>query len=199
MASPAKVSFVVANHDEIQPAQRLLVVMSAKSWRQDSVLYTYLQYALAQRLSYCGVVAKLWYLEQLKDPEGYFRRDMATFEPDAVAFLREVGRSPESFFFEGKVYSRRSGYVVWMAKAQLGTPPLLSLEMAERSADHLARAIISRLRDDRVLPSCPAKWPTFQLSDCIRKWGRLLDGLRLVDGDRGRLEMYKYIPSCEAN
>jgi hypothetical protein len=150
------------------PIQRLLVVEDDGATGLTADMRTGLQTALANGFWACGVASTMLAAGAVDlNPRariGSAAKDLATaavlkIEPAEGSLY---GKYERQLHFALKVVDLESRQVTWLANAEFDVELGGQFTNEVRSGERLGTSIVSRLRDDGVLPGCPslvAGWP----------------------------------------
>ena len=150
------------------PIKRLVVYEDGRTTGLTSEMRTGLQTALAKGFTACGVGSTMVASALDLDPGKRIGSSAEDFQTAAVLQIEPTGgrlhgKDENQLRFALKLVDLASQQVTWLANAEF------DVEIGGRSTDEvkfgerLGTSIVSRLRDDGVLPGCPlviASWPT---------------------------------------
>jgi len=191
------------------PVKRLLVIESVESPGFGHDMHVGFAAALANRLSVCGVAARLLQAQSLdSDPGARVLANVQEFQADAVLLIKaEGGRimnsadTDSALIFDLKLIETASQTVTWQAKSQFEVR-LNSIWIYDTdSGISFGTSIVSQLRDDRVLTGCPALaagWPELpRRRACLAERQRLLAEARRQSDQTERMRLISSAPDCE--
>ena len=191
------------------PLERLLVVANVTSSGFPVKMYEAFQAGLTNRLATCGVPSKVLLVHSSTDPVQRVADASAELAPTATLVIQRDGgdvvreskrvgymvteRTTSRLLFQLEMFDTSSARRTWLARSQFDTRE--SNTDAETSAVEFATSIVSRLRDDGILPGCPTSgWPAFKPPPrCWDVRRRILEQAEAGDNDRLR----RLAPTCD--
>ncbi len=153
------------------PIDRMLVVMDVQNQALDADIYRGLEIGLSQRLGSCRIRAKVLH-DMRANPLDPTSTAFQAVQPVAVMsielasppYVRNIGfATAVSAVFAFKLVDLASHETTWIARSKL---EVRSMRSHMGLGGRFATEIVSRLRDDGVLASCPAAgagWPELDL------------------------------------
>lgn len=149
------------------PITRLVVYEDGRATGLTSEMRTGLQAALAKGLTACGVASAMVASTLDLDTSKRIGSPAEDFEQAAVLQIEPSGSRVHSteesqLRFALKLVDLASQQVTWVANAEFDVESGGRFTDEMRSGERLGTSIVSRLRDDGVLPGCPsvvAGWP----------------------------------------
>lgn len=149
------------------PIKRMVVYEDGRATGLTAEMRTGLQTALAKGLSACGVASTMVASALDLSPSDRVGSSAKDFATAAVLQIEPAGsrvhgndESPLRFAF--KLVDLESQQVTWAASAEFDVEAGGHATDEVKSGERLGTSIVSRLRDDGVLPGCPlvlAGWP----------------------------------------
>ena len=189
------------------PIERLLVVARVKSRAFDDSMSQGFETGLVRRLGVCGVQSRVMYNDGMDlDFEQRMSEITKEFQPGAAMEIKALGGDIYStngtvtnahLLFELKILYLESNQLTWLARSAFDFHTGSIDEDAWNAGVEFATHIISRIRDDGVLPHCPAagtRWP--ELDFCREGRRRKVEEIKHVRDDRERRLLLEALPVC---
>jgi hypothetical protein len=149
------------------PIKRLVVYEDGRATGLTSEMRTGLQTSLAKGFTACGVASTMVASALDLDPGKRTGSSAEDFQMAAVLQIELTGgrlhsKDESQLRFALKLVDLESQQVTWLANAELDVEIGGHLTDEAKFGERLGISIVSRLRDDGVLPGCPlviAGWP----------------------------------------
>lgn len=149
------------------PLERLVVYEDGRATGLTSEMRTGLQTSLAKGFTACGVASAMVPSDLDLDLDGRIGSSVEDFQTAAVLQIEPAGgrlhsKDESQLRFALKLVDLVSQQVTWRANAELDVESGGHVTDEVKFGERLGNSIVSRLRDDGVLPDCPsliAGWP----------------------------------------
>jgi hypothetical protein len=191
------------------PVKRLVVFESVESPGFGHDMRVGLAAALTNRLSMCGVTARLLHAQSSDpDPAARVAAYVKEFQADAVLLIKAAGgvvvngdETESALIFELKLIETAALRMTWQARAMFEVRSQSVWINDTDSGANFGTSIVSRLRDDRVLAGCPALpagWPEIKpRPGCREERQRVLAKAHHEANRAERLRLISTAPTCE--
>jgi hypothetical protein len=160
--APARTTFTSqTNLADTAPIKRLVVYEDGRATGLTSEMRTGLQTALAKGFTACGVASTMVASALDLHPGKRIGLSAADFQMAAVLQIEPAGgrlhsKDESQLRFALKLVDLASQQVTWLANAAFDVEIGGRLTDEVKFGERLGTSIVSRLRDDGVLPGCPS-------------------------------------------
>jgi hypothetical protein len=154
---------------DVAPLKRLLVVANVDPASFTGLMHRSFDSTWMDRLNACGVQSAILNSTAMDiNIEKNLVAAAQAFQPNAILMIRSAGgqvwinRDQRSVRFEMKIIDVETQKTTWMASSVLEiSAGYMTDQQRQEVGANFASSILSRLRHDSVLTSCPAtlKWP----------------------------------------
>jgi len=181
-----------ANLTNAAPVKLLMVLEDVQNGGFDHNMHEGFHVALTSGLTACGVALRILHPDPMDlDLSQYIDANVKEFQPSAMLLINttggNIGGRPSTLTYDLKLIDLESNRVTWLAKSNF------SIWVSDTdSGGGFGISIVSRLRDDGVLMSCPR----LLYQDCEKERRRAYSEASQETDERERKKVIESAPKC---